>query len=411
MGMRSSTPHTAHAATRITAVALAVLCLLGAPLAGVLITGRKLAPYLEFPPATQYVEHPGFSWLVFGSILVPGVVFCLLFYWPSLWLHRAPKNWHAAVDTLATEVSGRRRSASRFRWWGWLGLILIAIWWPIAWTRPEFAEPVNRYTFTPLWLGLILVLDALVYWRKGHSMATRSLSGFLLLFAVSALTWWLFEYLNRFTQNWYYSATRTYSPAAYFWSATPCFSTVLPAVLEMTELYGTCNWLQRRYSAVVRLPPPGAKMKIVSLLFGVAGLMAAAAIPSVFYPCLWLSPLFVVVPLLSWARIETPFTWLARGDWRAAAALPVGALSCGFFWEMWNLYSLPKWHYDIPFVERFHIFEMPLPGYFGYLPFGWECYCAFALAFALLRLRLFQRLAPCHGLVRSADTETLNADC
>jgi len=40
---------------------------------------------------------------------------------------------------------------------------------------------------------------------------------------------------------------------------------------------------------------------------------------------------------------------------------------------MWNFYSLPKWKYDVPFVNRFHIFEMPLLGYAGYLPFGLEC--------------------------------------
>jgi hypothetical protein len=40
---------------------------------------------------------------------------------------------------------------------------------------------------------------------------------------------------------------------------------------------------------------------------------------------------------------------------------------------MWNFYSLAKWKYSIPFVERFHLFEMPILGYAGYLPFGLEC--------------------------------------
>jgi hypothetical protein len=51
----------------------------------------------------------------------------------------------------------------------------------------------------------------------------------------------------------------------------------------------------------------------------------------------------------------------------------LAALVCGFFWEMWNWHSLAKWVYDVPYVTRFKIFEMPLLGYFGYLPFGWEC--------------------------------------
>ena len=66
-----------------------------------------------------------------------------------------------------------------------------------------------------------------------------------------------------------------------------------------------------------------------------------------------------------------------RGDWRLVAAFAVGALVCGFFWEMWNYWAYPKWHYSIPFVQIIHIFEMPLLGYTGYLPFGLEVYAAY----------------------------------
>jgi hypothetical protein len=40
---------------------------------------------------------------------------------------------------------------------------------------------------------------------------------------------------------------------------------------------------------------------------------------------------------------------------------------------MWNYFSLARWTYTIPFVQRFHLFEMPIVGYGGYLPFGLEC--------------------------------------
>jgi hypothetical protein len=40
---------------------------------------------------------------------------------------------------------------------------------------------------------------------------------------------------------------------------------------------------------------------------------------------------------------------------------------------MWNYKSLSHWEYALPFVHRFKIFEMPLLGYAGYLPFGLEC--------------------------------------
>jgi hypothetical protein len=43
---------------------------------------------------------------------------------------------------------------------------------------------------------------------------------------------------------------------------------------------------------------------------------------------------------------------------------------------MWNTYSLARWTYSVPLVHRFQIFEMPLLGYAGYLPFGLECVVA-----------------------------------
>jgi hypothetical protein len=43
---------------------------------------------------------------------------------------------------------------------------------------------------------------------------------------------------------------------------------------------------------------------------------------------------------------------------------------------MWNYWSFPKWIYLIPYVDRPKLFEMPLLGYGGYLPFALEVYAA-----------------------------------
>jgi hypothetical protein len=50
----------------------------------------------------------------------------------------------------------------------------------------------------------------------------------------------------------------------------------------------------------------------------------------------------------------------------------IAAVICGFFWELWNIGSLAKWEYAIPYVHCCKLFEMPLLGYLGYLPFGLE---------------------------------------
>jgi hypothetical protein len=67
------------------------------------------------------------------------------------------------------------------------------------------------------------------------------------------------------------------------------------------------------------------------------------------------------------------FSSLTKGDWRPIWLPALAGLVCGFFWELWNAHSLAHWEYAVPLVHRFQIFEMPLLGYAGYLPFGLEC--------------------------------------
>ncbi len=55
---------------------------------------------------------------------------------------------------------------------------------------------------------------------------------------------------------------------------------------------------------------------------------------------------------------------------QTGACWPSGTLFTGFFWEMWNYYSLPKWVYHVPYVGFWKIFEMPALGYLGYPFFG-----------------------------------------
>src|SRR6476620_2937488 len=82
---------------------------------------------------------------------------------------------------------------------GWVGVALIAVFWPLNWALPGMR---TAYLFFPLWLGYILVVDALVLTRAGTSLWMRSRRSFVLLFAASAPVWWLFELINSRTANW-----------------------------------------------------------------------------------------------------------------------------------------------------------------------------------------------------------------
>ncbi|MEC7347693.1 MAG: hypothetical protein VYB60_02400, partial [SAR324 cluster bacterium] len=80
-------------------------------------------------------------------------------------------------------------------------------------------------------------------------------------------------------------------------------------------------------------------------------------------------------------------------------ALWAGCLICGFFWEFWNFWSYPKWIYQIPFVDFWRIFEMPVLGYLGYLPFALELFGLYHLVtgiFSGMGKRDYLQIIPVH---------------
>jgi hypothetical protein len=260
---------------------------------------------------------------------------------------------------------------SRHFWpaYGWVGLILIAVCWPLNWMLPGVR---TAYLFFPLWLGYILVLDALVKRRTGNSLRTQSRKNFVLLFLLSAPVWWLFELINLRTANWEYLGRELFTPLQFNLLSTISFSVVVPAVFETAELMRSFGWMKRFASAP---PVPATHRLFVGLLIiGLATLSAMLIWPKIFYPFTWIALVLVFEPINSWTGRPYFLKELRNGDWRTVISLSFGALVCGFFWEMWNYYSFPKWTYHIPGLGFWRIFEMPLLGYGGYIPFALEVY-------------------------------------
>ena len=263
---------------------------------------------------------------------------------------------------------------------GWIGLALVLVFWVLNWSLQGLR---TLYVFFPLWLGYCLTVDALVFWRKGNSMLTRSLGAYFKLFLISAPVWWLFELFNLRTQNWFYDGKQFFTGFEYFLLATLNFSIVIPAVFGTAELVSTFNWLKR-----IKPGPKINSAPLTLLCFFITGCLIVILIliwPIYFFPLIWLSVYLIVEAINYMLKYLTLMHYIALGDWRPVLALWIGCLICGFFWEMWNFYSYPKWIYRIPFVNFIHIFEMPLLGYSGYLPFSMELFALYHLIINLFK--------------------------
>lgn len=335
------------------------IMLVGLPPAGVLLRGGTLAPYFEFPPQSRFITQAPFSWVAFGLIGVVSII---------------------SVVPLARGLAGRRTAGGArptprwpFPWWGWVGVLFGGTAWILAWARFAWFAAFQPHTFPMLWGAFILVINALAQRRTGTCLMVAHPMGFMMLFPVSAIFWWFFEYLNRFVQNWYYTGVH-YPPLTYFILATVSFAMVLPAVLSVREWLLSFPWVSAVWPGR-RLPPMFASVAAArwALVVAGGGLILAGAVPDYGFPFLWLSPLVAVMALQVQDGYCRFIDEACQGVWGAVAAATLAGLLCGGFWEMWNTFSLARWSYTIPFVDRFHLFEMPLLGYAGYLPFGLEC--------------------------------------
>ncbi len=347
-----------------------LVMLLGLPLLGVICTGRPIEAYLEFPPRTRYVDHAPFSRPVFWGL----AAFLIGTIAPFLvrGLVRRPEG-----------VGAKQVSFRPFPWWGWAGIGICAVAWALAWGRFSWVGPFQGHTFTPLWLGYILAMNGLVYRRTGRSPLTHHTGAYLALFPISAAFWWFFEYLNRFVQNWYYVG-ENFDAWSYFWFATLPFSTVLPAVLGTREWLQSFSWPAKRFQGFMPIRVQRTRAPAWVVLAGAGtGLALIGVRPNFLYPLLWISPLLIIVSLEILFTEPHVFSPVRRGAWDGIVTAALAALICGFFWEMWNIFSAAKWVYSIPYVHRFEIFEMPLLGYAGYLPFGLECVAVAGLFHAL----------------------------
>ena len=270
----------------------------------------------------------------------------------------------------------------KWPFYGWIGILLILIFWTVNWTMTGYR---TNWAFFPLWAGYILTVDAIVFSIKGSSLLHRGMYRFLALFLVSVPCWWLFELINSRARYWVYEGREHFSNVQYFILASIAFSTVTPAMFETAELIFASGWIRR----LGKGPVIHARMPAMVSMFTLGWIMLGLVLcdPAHFPYFVWISVYFILEPLNIWLGFNSLIRYTARGDWRPVIALWTGSLICGFFWEMWNYLSYPKWLYHIPHFNSLHVFEMPLIGYLGYLPFSLELFAMYYFMCGILGVK------------------------
>ncbi len=347
----------------ITCLGILLTLTLGLPLGGILLAGYSFPTHLTLLPIPTEAGASSISWLAWGILtaLLAGTLT------PLIWRFFTTPNTPKQESVLAVS----------FPWWGWMALLWITTSWVLAWTRYSWFEAWQAHTFPMLWFGYIVMLNALTYRRSGHCLLLHRTRFLAQLFLLSAGFWWTFEYLNQFVKNWHYVNLPDTSHLEHVLYTTLAFSTVLPAVLSTYEWLGTFPRLTRPFEHWHPIPWIfNQKTGWLLISLGSIGLGLIGLWPTILFPLLWLCPLLLLLGIKIVRNTKTCLHDFSQGDWRPVILSALAALVCGFWWELWNADSLVHWEYTIPFVQALKVFEMPVLGYAGYLPFGILCLAA-----------------------------------
>lgn len=368
---------------RVVHYAVLAAALLGVPLACCILGGHSelLEGVKSFPPRTEdWGFHPEllwnhrrpFSWWAFSGLMA-FTALCLFPFARRL-LRFAVSRGRAFGLPFSVPSRGR------FPWWGWLGAAVLAAGWVLSWNyrfgwlpHPPARVQV-QLSYAPVWAGFILLVNALCVKRSGHSPMTDHPWAYAATFPASSLFWWFFEYLNRYVWNWYYLGIAEIGAVEYVVYASVCFASVLPGVCAVAALLHTFPAFDDRvFSGMACVDLRRPKWCVFLGVLAATGLCGIVFAPEFAYPLLWISPVAVFLLLQFLMKEPCVLDPVTRGNWSVFIRFAVAALVCGFCWETWNYYALAKWVYAVPWVQRFQIWEMPLVGFAGYLPFGVEC--------------------------------------
>ncbi len=232
-------------------------------------------------------------------------------------------------------------------------------------------EPFYTFFYLFAWWTYLPVIGAINYRKGGRSYVIGGRWQFVWLCSCSLIVWLFFEVWNFRLGNWLYVGLIT--DLGLRWTVYILgFATVLPAILETDLLFDHLGVVRRVRGPVFQVSPRWLAASVVS---GLVMMVLVALLPRYCFPLVWVGMVLILDPVLHHLDKEASFLGQAsRGSYQRMIRLMLAGLSCGVLWEFWNYGSGGKWIYDIPFFDQWKVFEMPLPGFLGFMPFALECY-------------------------------------
>ncbi len=164
--------------------------------------------------------------------------------------------------------------------------------------------------------GLVVLLNADLLRRTGHSLMTERAGYFVILFAGGLLLGWLMHYLNLFLQNWTYPGLDPLDTVIFTLGLSLHYALLLPLLLSLRQWLASHPRLLRHVSQGRSFSPKSTSDHGILILgLGMAGLIGAGLWPDRIYPLSWAAPLLVATGLTMANGRQTLFSGIRHGNW------------------------------------------------------------------------------------------------
>jgi len=376
---------------KLLAIGLTVVAIVLLPLLGAVIKyGQKFPKgFFEFPP----MFHPNdvkapFNLTVFIIFAIVCLILTAIYVVPQWFGFKKPVP---QVPSVLPKL--------KLPLWFWIGVFLTAFALFFLWGKFDHPKIITNWTLIPLFWGIILTVDGWVFYRnRGNSILNDKPQTLIAIAVCSIGGWLIYEYLNLFVKcNWFYPEGDMISTEQFFIYSIIGSSGLLTIAFEWYTLLKTFKGFAARFKQGLRIKLPRT---LVWILFvaSLCSMFAISIFPNALFFLIWTAPMVALICALHLAGYWTPFTPIGKkGDWSPILLICLSYFIQGLLYECWNYFSAYHladgrivtynpgfWVYSIPYVNVLHVFEMPLLGLFGYLPFGLYCWTAWLIFAHLL---------------------------
>jgi hypothetical protein len=221
-----------------------------------------------------------------------------------------------------------------------------------------------NFSYPVIWWGVLLLLDVWNARRWGSVPMHGNGRHFVAVtLPLSVLFWLVYEFLNLRFPQWRYVGEPEGAWVQMLFGFI-AYGTVIPIIVELQW------WIigpEPRWVLPDAMVQGFRRRRALCLATG-AAMLALPAFVRIFWlnQLMWIAPAVLLAPFLPVSCGHSP-----RRVATFAGSVAAAGIGGGLLWELFNYWSPAKWKYLV-MPGAAHLFEMPLAGYLGFVPFAFS---------------------------------------